>query len=262
MQIQDVLRGIDIPRNDAEVILSSILNCDRSWLIAHASDQLNPEAWTKWAHALERRRALEPVAYITGRQEFFGRPFIVNEYVMIPRPSTEGLVELVLHTLANKTTDRERETDTDIVAWTQQWSDLHDVQTIVDIGTGSGCIALTLACELPDFQILASDLSSAALTVAEKNATALGVGKRVEFRQGSLLTPFGDLTKPFIVVSNPPYIPLHRPLMKDVTDFEPHMALFGGEVGNELITELISQAKAHQFCRGFFMECHREQTLH
>lgn len=259
MRIEDALKGIDIPRADAEVILSAILQRDRAWLLAHGQDELSEKAWTAWGQAVSRRRRLEPVAYITGHQEFYGRPFTVSPHVMIPRPSTEGLVEFTLNALRGSHEQRHTEIDTDIVAWTQQWDDLHDVRTLVDIGTGSGCIAITLACELPDFRVFAGDISPEALAVAEANARHNAVQTRVTFRQGSLLAPFADLTEPFIVVSNPPYIPRGRPLMRDVVDYEPHVALFGGPEGQEIVSELTAQARAHPYCRAFFIECHRAQ---
>ncbi len=224
--------------------------------MAHDRDVLPPDAYSRYAAAVERRRRSEPIQHITGRQEFYGRFFKADARALVPRGSTEELVRIVLDFL-RKGKDRIEEIDTDVVATTKRLGDLADVKTVVDVGTGSGVIAVTLALERPDLRVIATDVSGDALALARENATVLGA--RVEFREGDCLEPVGDLAEPFVVVSNPPYIPAGRSLMKDVIDFEPHVALFGGKDGGEIARAIAEQAQSHPFCRGYAIECMKGQ---
>ena len=262
MRIRDALTGSLLPSADAEVLLARSLGVDRTWLLAHPDDTLSDDSWRKFSAWIERRRKFEPVAYITGEQEFFGRPFMVDKRVLIPRPSTEGLVETALEFLRTGH-DVSVEVDTDIVAVARrtaagEWT---PPKTIIDIGTGSGAIVVTLALERPDLEIIATDVSQDALDVAHENAKRHGVDQRITFLQGDGLEPLDalDLHEPFIFVSNPPYIPLNRTLMPDVINFEPHVALFGGEDGSILVRTIIEGATSHPLCRGYVMEFGKEQ---
>ncbi len=261
MTIQEALAGSGIAKADSEVLLSRLLRKDRTWLMAHPEAVLSDADWTVWAQWVERRRAYEPVAYITQQQEFYGRTFYVDKRVLIPRSPTEDLVSLALKFLKNPT-DTSAEIDTEIIATArrlQKEISIDEVKTLVDIGTGSGCIAITLALERPDIRVIATDISEQALEVARINARNLNASDRVTFLQGSGLDPLQDLQEPFIIVTNPPYIPSGRNLMKDVQDYEPHVALFGGKEGKDLIQEILKAADIHPYCMGVVMECGKEQ---
>ena len=131
---------------------------------------------------------------------------------------------------------------------------------IVDIGTGSGCMAITLALELPHARIIATDISPEALDIARRNAAKHGVGERIDFRLGSLLDPIGHLDQPFVIISNPPYIPDSEKLMPDVEEYEPHEALFAGPDGLDVIRPMIEQARSHPWCTGVIAECREDQA--
>lgn len=261
MRIRDALCGSLLETADAEVLLARTLGVDRTWLIAHAEDTLDHAAWQKFSAWVERRRTCEPVAYITGVQEFFGRIFFVDKRVLIPRPSTEGLVEVALEFL-QKGTEGTREVDTDIITTARRTGEGEWIapQTIIDIGTGSGAIAITLALERPDLHVIATDISADALDVARENAKRHAVLDRIQFLQGDGVEPIDtlDLRAPFLIISNPPYIPSGRTLMSDVIDYEPHVALFGGADGTRIVREIIDGATRHSLCRGFVMECGKD----
>jgi release factor glutamine methyltransferase len=205
-------------RRDAEVLLMHTLKRSRAWLIAHG-DELFPDNLSKsYNELLERRTEGEPIQYITGETEFFGLPFRVTRDVLIPRPETEHLVEKVIKLAGRFPAPR-----------------------IVDVGTGSGAIAVALAHELPHAQMTAIDLSAPALAVAEDNAKRNGVDLR--FLQGDLLAPVAD-ERFEIVVSNPPYVPAsdRATLSVEVREYEPALALFAGEDGLEVYRRLIPAA--------------------
>lgn len=256
--VERALKGSGIPREDAEILLATLLRVDRSWFIAHGANELSPMHWKKFQSWIDRRKNFEPVLYITGGIEFFGRSFRIDKRALIPRPSTEGLVSFALDFL--KTGKEEaRELDSKILGVAKKLGDLSDVRTLVDIGTGSGCIAVTLALERPDFRVIATDISEDALSLAKENAALLGVAGRIQFRKGDGLQPIQNFSEPFLVVSNPPYIPRSRALPLDVADFEPRVALFGGRDGSEVLKSIVEDAKKHPQCRGFVLECEEEQ---
>ncbi len=224
--------------------------------MAHGNDPLTPEQWTLFMQWVERRRRHEPVAYITGEQEFYGRLFAVDRRVLIPRPATEGIVRRALQFLRDGL-EAEDDVDEGIIVTAKKLkveSEKWKVSTLVDVGTGSGCIAVTLALELPQMRVIATDISKDALDVAKINARRHAVFDRMTFKEGSGLDPVLDLTEPFLLVSNPPYIPSGNDLMKDVKDFEPHVALFGGTDGDRISDVIIKQAQEHPFCVGWIME--------
>lgn len=253
-----------ISRTDAEVILAAVLQVDRTNIFAHPEKSLSMEQQEKWTSFVARRKSGEPVAYITGEKEFFGRMFKVDHRALIPRPATEGLVEEVMQvfserTQTNQRTQRIQKIDSGIVSWTEVFQSLENANIIVDIGTGSGCIAITLAMEIPDCNIIATDSSSDALELARENAIRLGMGGRVTFLKGTLMNPIRDLKEPFFLVSNPPYISSDRALPSDIADFEPRKALFAGHDGMSVIRPLIAEAKMNPFCAGFALECEEWQ---
>lgn len=255
MTIKEALESAEIERLDAEILLSDILECTREHLVAHSEDTIDEPELSAWHEAHQRRVDNVPVAYITGRKEFYGKEFIVNPDVLIPRPATEGLVDLALDFI-HTGKEEVRDIDTDVIAIAKKLGDVKDVTAIADVGTGSGCIAITMKLQRPDLEVYATDISTEALDVANKNAEFSVV--KIYNSEGSLLEPLKDLQTPFIVVSNPPYIPTSETLMKDVADYEPHLALFSGEDGGDLIRELIDQAIAHPMCRGLVVECKKE----
>jgi release factor glutamine methyltransferase len=213
--------GSGSPRLDAELLAATALGLRRLDLYLQFDRPLE-EAQLGAIRALVRRRGEgEPVAYLTGEREFHGRAFIVTADVLIPRPETETLVEVTLA--------RARSISADGAGL-----------LIADVATGSGCIAVTLAAELPGARVVATDISAAALSVAGRNATRLGVVERVELRQGSWAEPLaGDSFD--IVVANPPYVRTGEiaTLARDVRDHEPAGALDGGDDGLDAYRALL-----------------------
>ena len=205
-------------RRDAELLLMHLLKRSRAWLIAHNDELLADELSVSYTELLERRRKGEPIQYITGETEFYGLPFLVTPDVLIPRPETEHLVEKVIEMASNFVAPR-----------------------IVDVGTGSGAIAVALAHRLPHASITATDISSRALALAEENAKRNGVA--VRFLLGDLLAPVeGERFE--IIVSNPPYVAMadRDSLDVEVREYEPALALFAGEDGLEIYRRLIPAA--------------------
>ncbi len=263
MNVAQALKaGEGIDPLDREVLLAHVLNQNRAWLIAHADDELSEVQESQYKTFIDRRVTGEPAAYIVGEKEFYGRMFYVSPATLIPRPATELLVEQTLKVLGvnNGLINEQKEIDTDIVAVTSIWKDISSVKHIVDIGTGSGCIAVTLACERPDLHIIATDISDEALQVARKNAAHHGVDERIDFRKGSVFDPIQDLSEPFLIVSNPPYIPVGTTLEKNVQDFEPHLALFSGKEGTDIIHALLGAARINKHCVGYIIECKKDQV--
>jgi release factor glutamine methyltransferase len=212
--------GVGSPRLNAEILLMFTLGVDRAYLFAHPERQLSDDEKARYENALGQREQGIPSQYITGHQEFWGMDFLVSPGVLVPRPETEHLIETVLP-LARKL-KRAR---------------------IVDVGTGSGCIALALAHELPDAEIHATEISAAALEVASANASRLQLQKRVCFHEMDLLQNF-NANSFDMVVSNPPYVGESEEdqVQLEVRKFEPRNAVFAGPTGIETIERLIPQA--------------------
>jgi release factor glutamine methyltransferase len=213
-------RDVASPRLAAEVLLMHTLECDRAHLYAHPERVLTPDEMNEYHSFVHERASGKPTQYITGHQEFWGMDFLVTEAVLIPRPETEHSVEAVL--------DLAR-------------ADL-SIKKIIDVGTGSGCIALAIAKELPDREIHASDISEVALAIARENAERLGL-ERVQFQKTDLLRG----AKPGsydLIVSNPPYVGKNEPekVQQIVRDWEPEVAVFGGATGLEVYERLVPQA--------------------
>lgn len=192
--------------NAGELLLRHITGMSRAQLFANVRDDLPQTQWEAFEAAVREHHKGTPVQYIIGSEEFYGREFIVNEEVLIPRPETEELVYETLKRINKR-----------------------DLK-VVDIGTGSGAIAITLKLEQPSLQVYASDIAQESLKVAEENARQLGA--EIEFVQGDLLQPFRG-QKFDVVISNPPYIPVNdiETMSEVVTEHEPHRALFAGEDG-------------------------------
>ncbi len=207
--------AIAAPRLTAEVLLCHLLGRDRAWLYAHPEEPLDPERLTAYHRLLEERLAGKPTQYLTGRQEFYGREFLVTPDVLIPRPETEHVVETALE-LAR------------------------DGAEILDAGCGSGAIAVTLSLETGR-PVWASDISPAALAVAAENARRLGAQVRLVISDWTSAFAPGALD---LVVSNPPYVPEAEQagLQREVRDFEPRIALFSGPTGLYAYGRLIADA--------------------
>jgi release factor glutamine methyltransferase len=240
--------AVGSPRMNAEVLLMFTLACDRAYLYAHPERELTEAEVTRYGEALDERGRGVPSQYITGHQEFWGLDLIVTPAVLIPRPETEHVVEAVLDLVRTAWQPRESP---------EPGSMLFPGPRIIDVGTGSGCIALALATELPNAEILASDVSTAALEVARINAARLQLSTRITFLEGDLLVGItapemtGQQVGPWsltfdFVVSNPPYVGEGEAdkVQREVRKFEPKEAVFAGRDGLDIITRLIPQAQA------------------
>jgi release factor glutamine methyltransferase len=205
---------------EAEVLLRHVLKIDRATMFQDLDEDVSIEDSGNIASLVKRRTQREPLAYITGAKEFYGLPFVVSEDVLIPRQETELLVDAAI--VQAKTLDK---------------SEI----SIVDVGTGSGAIAVSLALNIPTSSVIAVDISESALTIADDNRRAHGLYSRVKLRRGSLLEPIVE--KIDILVSNPPYIRSDKltSLQEEVLK-EPMVALDGGYDGLELIKKLLFQA--------------------
>ena len=216
-------------RRDAEALLLHLLARERAWLIAHSSDALPAEEAARYSALIARRRAGEPIQYINGEAEFYGRTFHVEPGVLIPRPETEHLIEKTL-----------------------ELAPAFSAPRIVDVGSGSGAIAVTLAAELAKAKLSSIDISAAALKVAQANA-ALNHAS-VRFLAGDLLAPVAREQFEF-VVSNPPYVPTadRDSLSVEVRDYEPALALFAAEDGLSIYRRLIPEAHAVLVAGGWLL---------
>jgi release factor glutamine methyltransferase len=220
--------GSRSPRLDAELLLAAALGVTRTELLRRHEREITPEEVAAFEGLLARRLAREPVAYILGHRAFRTIDLEVTPDVLIPRPDTETLVEVALEELR---------------ALPLAGPDPEDEPLAVDIGTGSGCIALALAAEDPFVRVVATDVDPAALAVARGNAARLGLARRVEFVLSDLFADVGE--RPFdLVVSNPPYIPADEyvRLEPNVRDYEPRLALYGGVDGLDFYRRLIPGA--------------------
>ncbi|HUE44502.1 MAG TPA: peptide chain release factor N(5)-glutamine methyltransferase [Candidatus Sulfotelmatobacter sp.] len=217
----------------AELLLLHVVGRDRTWFYAHPEDEISAEQEERFLSLIARRAAGEPTQYLTGTQEFWGLEFEVTPDVLIPRPETEHVIEIALDRLALR----------EIRAGRKQTLSGEGLR-IADVGTGSGCIVAALAKDLPDARILGTDISSAALNVARRNAARLGFGDRIEFIESNLLDKISPAPRFHLIVSNPPYIGRNEAptLAREVRDHEPATALFGGEEGYELYADLITQS--------------------
>lgn len=258
MRIADLLSATPLPRSEAEILLARLLKRERTWVMAHSEYALTEEEKLIWEDWERRRGAGEPAAYLTGEQEFYGRRFLVDRRVLIPRPATETLIDVALAWLRSPH-DTVADADAGIVAVARVLRLSPEIRTVVDVGTGSGAISVILALERPDLAVIATDASADALDVATDNVKLWNVADRVTLRRGNLLDPVADLREPFLLVANPPYVSSDRTLPRDIADFEPRMAIFAGPDGLDVIRPLMAQATHHPSCCGFVLECETEQ---
>ncbi len=218
---------LDSPRLSAEMLLSHVLEVSRIKLYMDQDRPASELERAAFRSLVERAIAHEPVDYLVGHTLFYSLMLKVSPAVLIPRPSTETIIDHVLQ-------------------HSRSTPGLNS-PIIADIGTGSGAIAITLAKNLPESHIIATDVSEDALAIAKTNATEHGVADRIEFRCGSLLEPFGEAQKLHYLISNPPYISdkEFEAVEPNVKNYEPHLALRGGEDGLDLLRVLIDQAQAY-----------------
>jgi release factor glutamine methyltransferase len=262
--------GVPNPRLDAEVLLAHVLGLTRTGLYAHLHEDLSEPDNARFQQVVNRRQQREPLQYITGMQEFWSLEFRVTPDVLIPRPETELVVETALRVLAqpqvvssqHSVVSREEKSPASEV-WQ---SAIHNPPApsiggqstirILDVGTGSGCIAIALAKELPEVEVWAIDISEAALAVAQGNAQRHGLTERIHFLQGDLFTPFRGQQLSFdLIVSNPPYIvhadiPLLQP---EVGNWEPRRALDGGPDGLDFYHRLLCESPNHLRTGGYLV---------
>jgi release factor glutamine methyltransferase len=248
------LRAAQIPSHTlaTELLLMHALGRDRAWIYSHAEESIDPAVAEKFLALIGRRAAGEPVQYLTGKQEFWGLEFEVTPAVLIPRPETEHVMEVALARLGERGLIIHMDTGAP-----------RETLRVADVGTGSGCLAVALAWELPHAEVFATDISAAALEVARRNATRHNVADRIHFLQCDLLTGLQKTDRCGVaarddepastqgaaqfdlIVSNPPYIARNEAaqLQREVRDHEPHAALFGGATGVEMYQRLIDEAR-------------------
>ena len=216
--------GVPEARREAGSLLSFVISKDRTFLISHVEDQVDEHSLEQFRQAVERRASGEPLQYIAGVQDFFGREFRVTPDVLIPRPETELLVEAALELLGEDT-----------------------APSICDVGTGSGCIALTLLCEISEARAVALDKSPAALEIAKRNAANLSVANRATFLVSDCFDSLDSREHQFdLIASNPPYVAagVVAGLQREVRDHEPRVALSPGPDGLSMIRRLLQDAPA------------------
>lgn len=213
------LSVLSSPTLDARLLLMHAIDADHVYIVSHGDESLSFNQERRYRLFVERAERKEPIPYIIGRAPFYGQEFVVGPPVLIPRPETERLVEAAL-----------------------EWAMDNNVCQVADIGTGSGCIAITLARLLPKATIIAADISNDALSIARQNAVEASVANRICFRQGSLLDPLQ--TKQELIVANLPYVADYEWTSLDdgIKSFEPEIALRGGHDGLTLINKLLQQA--------------------
>ena len=217
-------KGLATPRLDAELLLSHLLNTDRVGLYVNYKETLDETRLIEFKELLDRRALKEPISYILGYKEFWSIRFKVDRRVFIPRPETELLVEEVVKIVRKEYNSKK--------------------VNILDIGTGAGTIAISLAKEIGDVRIFATDISRDAVELASENAREQSIYSKIIFGVGDLFSPFKIRGLFDLVVSNPPYIPTHElnDLQDDIKNYEPKQALDGGEEGLSFIKRIINEA--------------------
>ena len=221
--------GSDSPRLDAEILLAHARGCKRIALYTHFDDPLSDAQRATMRTLVQRRAKHEPVAYLVGHREFFGLDFRVAPKVLIPRPDTETLVVELIERLKE-----------------------HAKPRLLDLCTGTGCVAIAAAVNVPAANVVATDVSAEALEIARQNSADHGVSERIEFREGDLLSVLTPSDLFDVIASNPPYIPADEleTLQADVRLHEPRAALDGGSDGLDFVRRLIEGVPRHLVPRG------------
>ncbi len=226
--------GVPEARREAGSLLGHVIARDQSFIITHAEDPIATEDLERFSQLLRERAQGKPLQYLIGRQEFYSLEFEVTPDVLIPRPETELLIETALNLVPGR--------DATV--------------SICDVGTGSGCIAVTLLHELPNARAIALDVSPAAIAVAKRNAARHSVNERIEFLVSDCFSELKATDEPFdLVVSNPPYVPAAQieGLQREVRDYEPRLALEAGEDGLAVIRRLLAEVGSHLKGGGHFL---------
>lgn len=223
MTIKKALVSFNLPQMETEILLAVVLNKDRSFINSFPEKVLTKTEELKFKASINRRRNHEPIPYIVGFKEFYGLKFLVNQNVLIPRPETENLVEEILNYCSKRKVKK---------------------LTVVDIGTGSGCIAISLAVNNPNIKIIATDVSPKALLVARKNAQLHRVKDRINFIQSNLLEKVTE--KIDVIATNLPYIPtkIYKKLPREIRLYEPKLALDSGKSSTTIYEKLFKQVKS------------------
>lgn len=223
--------GIASARLDSELILAHILRRSREWLLAHDTDTLTQSQQRQARQLLLQRTQRQPIAYLTGRRDFYGHSFLVNEQVLVPRPESEVILA-ILDELAQD----------------------HHLRTVLDVGTGSGCLATSIKLTHPDLAVSACDISEPALLVARRNAARLlPSGRQVKFYQSDLLSGLPADSRFDIIVANLPYLSPEQDDLSPELAYEPAIALYADDDGLSLIKQLITTAPAHLTPGGYLL---------
>lgn len=230
--------NIKSARLDGELLLQYQLNLPRTWLLAHDDAEIAPEQWKQLCQLLYLRSQHCPLAYLTRHKEFYGRNFIVNSHVLIPRPESEQIIESLKSLVSDNP---------------------HRVRNLIDVGTGSGCLAITAKLELPGLTVAASDIDQQALEVAKQNAKQLGAD--ISFYQSDLLKDLSSNHKFDIIIANLPYVNHSWPELSPELNYEPSLALYDYSPDSlGLIKKLIVQAQDHLAKPGYLiLEMDRRQ---
>jgi release factor glutamine methyltransferase len=233
--IEELKRShIESPALTADLLLGFVLDWDRVRILGHPEQIIGKEVWSDFQNMVKRRAGGEPLQYLTQEKEFYGLLFRVTPDVLIPRPETELMVEKAVELIGNSLNPKAR---------------------FLDVGTGSGCIAVSLAHEVPSAIGWAVDLSPAALLVAQENALRHRVAERILLVHADLLECFRSKQFFDVILCNPPYIPLEEygSLPSEVRDHEPHNALFGGKTGFEVYDRLIPEVSSRLAAGGYIL---------
>ncbi len=223
--------GIASARLDSELILVHVLQRSREWLLAHDTDALTQSQQRQARQLLLQRTQRRPIAYLTGRRDFYGHNFLVNEQVLVPRPESEVILA-ILDELAQD----------------------HHLRTVLDVGTGSGCLAISIKLTHPDLAVSACDISESALLVARRNAARLlSSGQQIKFYQSDLLSDLPVNSRFDLIVANLPYLSPGQDDLSPELAYEPAIALYADDDGLSLIKQLITTAPAHLTPRGYLL---------
>ena len=223
--------GIASARLDSELILAHILRRSREWLLAHDATALTQSQQRQARQSLLQRTQRQPIAYLTGRRDFYGHSFLVNEQVLVPRPESEVILA-ILGKLAQD----------------------HHLRTVLDVGTGSGCLAISVKLTHPDLAVSACDISESALLVARRNAARLlPSGQQIKFYQSDLLSGLPADSRFDLIVANLPYLSPGENGLSPELAYEPAIALYADDDGLSLIKQLITTAPAHLTPGGYLL---------
>lgn len=222
--------GINSARLDSELLLSHYLNLPREWIIAHDDAEIAEPQWVELCKMLYLRTQRVPLAYLTGIKSFYGRDFIVNEDVLVPRPESEQIIESLKQLVVRNP----------------------QIKSIADVGTGSGCLAITAKLEIPNLEVIALDISNRALAIAKQNERNLGLDGKIKFIQSDLLSNLTSVVD--VIIANLPYVNRNWDNLSPELKFEPDLALYD-DVDNAtgLIKKLISETSSRLSTGGYLI---------